>query len=198
MSEYTDLLIRALLRERIDVTDLRGQLPAGSGHWRERNPEALSGVVVHHAAGVVDGVDGVIAVARYHVAAPPAGRGWPGIGYFASVARNGVVHIHRDLEVWGAHADYDARPGSENETLIGLLVMGNFRGPHNDTPAKTQQEPTWQQVWAVLAFYRACLSIWPEWDRLPDRGLLGHFELGKPACPGATLEAIIRAAREAA
>lgn len=188
-------MLQALAFQGVEIEDLRDQLPVHpTKRWRSRDPADLIGVVIHHAAGNVDGIEGVEAVARYHIAPKPNGRDWPGIGYWGSIDSAGILRVHRDLDVHGAHANYDARPGSENADMIGLLLLGNFRGPHNDTA--DQHDPTLAQVEALGRTIRAMRSVFPGWVHEEHSGLWLHADLGKPACPGEIVERLIVAERQ--
>jgi len=61
---------------------------------RLNEPEAL---IVHHT-GTDNGLDGEAAwqaTAHYHIADPPAGRGWPGIAYHYGICRRGEPCLYR-------------------------------------------------------------------------------------------------------
>lgn len=186
----TEDLIHAMEAHGIHVVDVRGQLAAHPYKtFDQRDPDRIRGLCVHHSAGEGSGWMALIGTANYHVGANHVCQsGAPGLLYTMAVDHSGTVYICHDLEAKTWSQGSRAIPGDENRDYLALLVQGNFDGPSN----RTGREPTWEQVLAVLLVWRACRGYWDSWD---DRDLMGHFDFGKPACPGATLEAVIRACR---
>jgi len=187
----TPQLLRAILLQGVDVHDVRGQLPAhATKEYPTVDPAKFSGVVIHHSGPPpLDGLDGLERLTRYTVDR----RGWPGCPYDLAIASTGGVYLCHDLDVGNYHGGTLARPGDENAEFLGLVVLGNMAGPHNDTP--DQHDPTLAQVEAVGRVIRALYSLWPGWLHNEHRGLWLHADLGKAACPGELLTRLVRRER---
>lgn len=199
MVPTTDQLLRALLLQGVDFADVRGKLPV---HATKRyplvDPAAFAGIVVHHSGPPsLDGLDGLIALTRYTVEqrkCSDGSVGWPGCPYDLAIGSGGLVYLCHDLDAGNYHAGWRPRPGDENAEFLGVVVLGNFAGPHNDTDGA--HDPTLAQVEVLGRVIRALRSIWPGWIHTENRALWLHADLGKPACPGEVLSRVIRAERE--
>lgn len=182
----TELVIQTLREMGVVVHDLRGKLPVHPTRtFASRDPRKLLGLTAHHSAGPGGGVDRFQDVARYHVGPNHvSAQGCPGILYTLGVTSTGEVAVFWDLDVATWSQGDKAKPGDENADYLSVLSLGNFRSPENPSGG----EPTPEQLWAFGAVVVAARRIW-------GRGfqITGHFDFGKPACPGATLEAMVRA-----
>jgi len=188
----TEQWARHLNLRGVRTVDLREDLTTSpSRQFATRDPEAIEGLVIHHAAGEVDGEAGVEAMARYHSGPNHISpRGCPGLCYTAAIGRDGTVYLANDLDRATWSQGDRSRPGDENGPFLGVVVLGNFAGPHN--PGATG-EPTLAQIDAVIRVY---LATGDALGWKPDEArLFGHFDFSKPACPGATLQAVILAHR---
>ena len=58
------------------------------------------------------------------------------------------------------------------------------------TPGHDAKEPSPEQLWAVCCVALAFRSVFGV-----GFGFAGHFDFGKPRCPGSTIEAVVRAMR---
>jgi len=185
----TDDLILALRDEGLAVLDLRGQLPKHKTKtFKMRAPETLKGIVFHHTAMDGRGLTTVEKVAKYHVGPNHVSKtGAPGILYSACIIGDGRVTINHDIEVATWSQGYKERPGDENQEFLAVLVLGNFNSASNPTG----EHPTFEQLRSVISIFSAVKELWG-WD---DNDIYGHFDFGKPACPGDTLETIIRSIR---
>lgn len=165
----------------VTVHDMRGNLATHpSRRFSERAVDQLQGVAFHHSAGTTGGLDRFLSIARYHVGPNHiSARGCPGICYTMGITAEGEVAIFHPLsaKTW-SH-------GNANSSHVGVLVCGDFSSPGHEA-----REPSPEQLWAVccvaLAF-RATFGV--------GFGFNGHFDFGKPRCPGATIEAMVRAMR---
>lgn len=95
--------------------------------------------IVLHTVGVA-GDTSAAAIRRFHMAAPPEGRGWADIGYHFVVRKDGRVEQGRPVMRAGAHTE------GANDTL-GVVVTGD-----GDTEAWTSAQ--WSAV--VLLCERLC------------------------------------------
>lgn len=142
------------------------------GNYRRRR-QRTNFIVVHHAAAVYSesrGIDDVRAVAAFHTAPAPLGRGWPGIGYTIALAEqfSGGPIARYNL------SDYDlerAHVFGRNDVAIGVSCLTNFTG----IP---------EQKW-VLALAEVIAELC---RRYPDARIVGHREIAlaghETACPG--------------
>ncbi len=118
--------------------------------------------IVLHTVGV-RGDTTAAAVRAYHMAPPPAGRGWRDIGYHFVVRKDGTVEPGRPLDQLGAHT------AGANDTW-GVCVAGD-----GDSEPWTQAQ--WRAVLALVARLRSLAGPRP----LP---VLGHREAaGRPGAP---------------
>jgi len=151
---------------------------------------ALKGLVLHHAASHQVDREGIFGIARYHVGPNHiSSTGCPGICYPRAITGDGVIHQLHDLDVATWSQGWRRRPGDENADYLGVLIMGFFKSP----TYPHEGEPTLAQLRTVLNLWDACRDVWTTWRTGP--AIMGHFDLGKPACPGTTLETLIRALR---
>jgi len=180
--------LAALLRNLgVTVEDMRGQLPVhASKRFKLRDPAQLLGLTAHHSAGPTGMFDRFKAVARYHVAPNHvSSTGAPGILYSLGVATDGCVCLFHDLDVATWSQGTSKRHGDENAQFLAVLCLGDFSSPGH--PAG---EPTPEQLHGFLAVVVACRQLWGS-----GFDLTGHYMLGKPACPGSTLQALVEAMR---
>ena len=165
----------------VTVHDMRGNLATHSTRkFSTRDVDSLQGVAFHHSAGSTGGLDKFLSIARYHVAPNHiSGSGCPGICYTMGVTDTGEVCIFHPLEAktW-SH-------GTANRSHVGVLVCGDFSTPGHDA-----EEPSPEQLWAVCCVALAFRSVFGV-----GFGFAGHFDFGKPRCPGSTIETMVRAMR---
>ena len=165
----------------VTVHDMRGNLAKhASKTFSDRAVGSLQGVAFHHSAGSTGGLDKFLAIARYHVGPNHiSSTGAPGICYSMGITADGEVAIFHPLEAktW-SH-------GNANSSHVGVLVCGDFSTPGHDA-----KEPSPEQLWAVCCVALAFRSVFGV-----GFGFAGHFDFGKPRCPGSTIEAMVRAMR---
>jgi|6_EtaG_2_1085325.scaffolds.fasta_scaffold12070_6 hypothetical protein len=165
----------------VTVHDMRGNLATHATRtFTDRDVGSLQGVAFHHSAGSTGGLDKFLSIARYHVGPNHiSGSGCPGICYTMGITSEGEVAIFHPLEAktW-SH-------GNANRSHVGVLVCGDFSTPGHDA-----KEPTPEQLWAVCCVALAFRSAFGV-----GFGFAGHFDFGKPRCPGTTIETMVRAMR---
>jgi len=66
---------------------------------------------------------------------------------------------------------------------LAICVGGNFSGPGY----KGTQEPTSDQIRSMKLFWMKAKELWG----LKNNQVFGHYNFGKPACPGYTLMKLI-------
>lgn len=171
--------------------DIRGKLPVHTERkWARRALSDIRGVVFHQAAGVTT----AIAAARYHIGPNHLSPdGCPGICYTIFVEPDGQAYLCNDFEdiTWSQGSGVVPIEGTRGNTnYVSVCFGGDFSGPgypgHGD-PTKAQIE-TAGKLWAYL---RDTLKLAPD-------ALYGHFDFGKPACPGTVLCELIGEIRIAA
>lgn len=169
----------------------RGRVTTGefAGFYRHDFDRDTRGLCLHHSAARQQPGGSLDALARGHL------KRWAsagGLSYTLAVSPEGLVSLAWNLDRrlysqgWEDVKTDPATLGDENIFFKGLLVEGNMKGPLNPTGT---DEPTAAQMVAVVAVRRAFAELWGKTE------VSGHFEHGKPACPGATLEAWVKANR---
>lgn len=155
--------------------------------WRRRNPEEIRGVVYHQALGAKMAAD----TAAFHVGANfLSDEGLPSLAYTMFVEPDGKALLCNDVEdVTWSQGDR-SRPGDENVTYLAVCFGGHFSGPGHFYPGS----PTPEQLSTAVDLWEHLRDVF----NLDPAAIYGHFDFGKPACPGYTLEALVRRTREAA
>jgi len=187
---HTETFIVALAEAGVRVEYMRDALPRSAARtWSQRDVQAIKGVCFHHSATAGGDLAALIGVANYHVGPNHiSDKGCPGVCYTAAILADGTLVICNDLESKTWSQGTAKIPGDENAAYLGIVALGSFRSPGNPSGG----EPTPQQMLTVLQVIDVCYTYfgWEDGIRV-----FGHFDFGKAACPGSTLEAIIRAAR---
>ena len=147
------------------IVDVVDKLPKHATlKYATRTLDKIKRVVIHHSA--VRGTISAEAIARYHVAEPPNGNGWPGIGYSYYIPSDGTIYQTNALTTISYHA-LDA-----NATSVGICFGGDF----------TKEKPTDIQLesgkWLLGELYKPL--------GLSAKDVLGHRDAnpGRTACPG--------------
>lgn len=182
----TDALIAALRSLGVTVIDLRGKLQTHPTKvFGTRDPKVLTGLVAHHSAGPNGPPDRFREIAAYHVGPNHISpTGCPGICYSLGIAQGGEVCVFWDLDRATWSQGDSSQPGDENREWLAVLLVGNFRSKDNPGGG----EPTLEQMRSYLSLALACRQTWGTSFQFS-----GHFAFGKPACPGATMETVVRA-----
>lgn len=174
-------LTASLSEQRVRWEDNRpgsaAAFPTGPGAFRKRDPDRIEAVCVHQTLCESSPRD----VAHYH-ASPGchiAEAGCPGLCYALIIDDGGCVHVAWDLDAM----TWSQAP--HNRDWLAVAVCGDFDGPGHDG---STEAPTTQQVYALER-----VLDWAE--SVGITGIRGHFDVGKPACPGHTLGMLVRALR---
>lgn len=197
----------------VEFYDLRDILPERS-QYRERNLAHVRGLAYHHQAarptpkpapasivaallqrGQAVAQDGgrwlraVWRVAEYQTGPDShlADDGAPGIAYTLVTDPDGGLYLVNDPEEAPWSQGYARRPGDENAEWMSVLFMGFMRSeehPDGDSP-------TPMQIAIAALLPMALKRTWSPaigWDLGETTA---HAWLGKPACPGSTLKAVV-------
>lgn len=197
-----------------------GGLPKGPGAYRVIPGRKVTACVVHQSAGnELVGLAAPVRIAQFHTAQPKyktdangrvahrrvrgamrpwwigGGRGWPGIGYTFVVPAVPEV-VGGKFEVYRCHSD-DVRSYHTNTMYnthgVAVVVAGTYASRHaRNARALPAPHPE-----AMAALEDLVLSyLVPRYGLdVADGGLVGHFDAGKPACPGDALEQWVREQR---
>lgn len=186
MTEWNDRLMQALTKQGLvvrDVTRILERHPTRT--YATRDPGKLRGLVWHQALSYGYGQRAVEAIARYHVSPQShlkAG-GAPGFAYTMAVDADGTVFLGQPVELatWshGQHEVPDA-----NTRLIGVCALGRYSYTEATGTVHRYDEPPPPQEAALVRLWRAAQELWGWHADAEQGGLLGHDDLGKPACPG--------------
>jgi len=181
----TQVWLDAIRQRGVKVQDLRGQLPVNHDRsFGVRSMNGLHGLALHHTAARGADLATLEAVARYHAGANHISpKGCPGLCYTGAVLGDGTLCLAWGLETatWSQGGQV---PGA-NSGYIGLLVMGDFKSAENTDG----HDPTPEQWDAVLRIWQASAVCWG-WGQ---GALRGHFQFGKPSCPGDVLRYLVLA-----
>lgn len=170
----------------VDLRETLAKNPSGR-KWKTRTLADLRGVVWHQA--LANG--SIEAIAHYHTGDDShlCQGGVESIAYSYAIRKNGQIVLCNDLEKVTWSQGYKKRVGDENAEFISVLFEGFFKGPGvSDSDAG---EPTMEQILSGITLWKVLKAMF-RWD---DSALLGHCSLGKPACPGGTLQALIESNR---
>ena len=169
------------------IVDMRDKLPRhASKKWRFRDPDYLEGVCYHQSLEEHGRASGN---ARYH--SNPnhiSNDGLPGLSYTMFVEKDGRVILANDVEAKTySHGYRDPAGRDENELYIGVCFGGHFSGPGY----RGTQAPTESQMQVARLLWGHLSTIW-NWG---PECLFGHFDFGKPACPGYELMGFVESIR---
>lgn len=127
-------------------------------------------IVIHHSGLLRGDVDSTLEdIHRMH----KEKRHWSGIGYHFLIHKDGFAEYARPLECQGAHTF------KNNEFTVGICLAGNYQFGEPPTP---QLQTAVQIVSALCDRY----NFQPT-----DTTIFGHRDLGKTACPGRNLYALL-------
>lgn len=148
------------------VVHMQGKLPKGEKPYNKRNLSAISQIVVHHSAdnGTIE------SIARYHTTPPPAGHGWPGIGYTFVIDQAGTIYQVNDLD------DLCFNVAQQNTKSLGICLIGDYQ---KNTPPDIQVSAL---KW-LISTVRNVLD-----NALP---VVGHRDRVNTTCPGDNLYALL-------
>lgn len=176
------------LVEHKEIVDARHLLRRNEEYkWKQRDPEKITGLVWHQALGWGTVED----VAEYHCGPNHMSqKGLPGIAYTFAIRRDGEILLCNDIEDRTWSQGTREREGDENAEFASCMFEGRFWA--RDVNDANVGEPTPEQIMSGLRLWQICVDVFG-WDKVSS--LFGHFDFGKEACPGYTLQQIILAVR---
>ena len=185
--------------DRTRLVALTGLARSPSRSYRSRR-EPIESIIVHQSAGARRyGEDAAVRIARFHAGPPKyrdgrrvgGGRGWPGIGYTFVVptipdTRDGKLEVFR-TQPDSAHTYHTGR--GWNARGVAVCVAGTYRSRHS---LATNSDPYAPDTLAMTAMIELIEDYLLPRYQLGGEALRGHFDAGKPACPGDFLEQWVR------
>lgn len=127
-------------------------------------------LVVHHSSipdlSQYKGAETIRGIQRFHQDT----RGWIDIGYHFLIGPEGEIFQGRPETVSGAHV------AGKNRHKVGVMVMGNYQGGHDELPAKARAA-----LVKLLAWLGGTYGI----D--PSNRISGHRDWMSTDCPGSDL-----------
>lgn len=171
--------------------------------FSRRDPDKIDTLIIHKSGGNgPPGFRGALATTGYVV----YHRGWHGAAYTFWASRE----LDRDPE--GRLVIYRLQPdtvrswhtgGRMNNVGIALGIQGNYDGQWDLLSSglpRIEREPTEDQWYALPLFCDWVERTYPfivfeQEDEDDDFGLTGHWEHGKPVCPGDALRVWVRRRR---
>jgi len=203
--------------ELIAIQDITEELPRHpnwpynhkrSARYRELLDREIDRVYWHHTAGSIPGgIKGPMATAGYCVADPDpedrrhGGRGWPGMPYHFFIpyepevikAQQIVIYQCQPLDIWSWHTGgKDEHGRSRNKYGVGVVCQGCFWSRHDPGRKPLRGQTGWPSPAQTIASSELWLSYLKPELGLINAQLSGHFEAGKPTCPGEILEAWVQ------
>ena len=168
------------------IVDARTTLPRhATKKWSRRDPSKLKGIVYHQS---LDDYGLAKNNAKYHVGPNHITElGLPGLSYTIFVEKDGMGFLANDIEDVTLSQGYAGHTGDENVDFLGVCFGGNFSGPGYEGP----QCPTGHQMNTAGYLWYHLKEIFG-WS---DEDIYGHFDFGKPACPGYDLMKMIERIR---
>lgn len=195
MSVPEEARFEAEVAPGIAVYDVAALLPRHkTKKWKNRPLTAIEHLIVHKSgADGPEGFRGAKGSARFSV----NHRGWAGTGYHFWISsvpdvdedgRRVIYRLNGD-EVWCWHTG-----GRMNRIGMGIAVQGRFSGEVGNRPNDGQVE----MLDALVAYLSRDLGVELGHDEERGWGLTGHWEHGKPVCPGEYLKGWVRRKRSGA
>ena len=155
----------------MDLRNITNDLPRHPLKAPVRRPVSqITHIAIHHSTGDARRIT-VQGIARYHVAEPPNGNGWPAIGYHFVIDADGVVYETNSLETVGTHV------AGHNLVTVGVCLLGEF------TKGREPPDAQRRALAELLAWLCPLVSV-------PLERVWGHksFSGQNTTCPGDTWE----------
>lgn len=170
------------------ITDISQKLPWNKNYkegWpKKRALEDIKGVCFHQTWGNTD----PIKVNKYHIGPNHISKkGCPHICYTVFIDGNGKITLCNDWKDITWSQGTSKMPGDENRLYVSVCVGGKFKNKaYPDYP-----DPSVAQMAGVDLVWKWLQKIF----NFPDTAIFGHFDFGKPTCPGEKIEKYIRLVR---
>jgi hypothetical protein len=192
--------LEAVLGGGLVIYDVSGILPVNSKSrhvYRRRNVRGIRYAIIHKSgADGPPGYRGAEGSARFVT----RHRGWPGAAYTYWLSREPDL-TEQGRVIYRCHADSvrSFHTGGRMNTLgVGIGVQGNYDG---DGDGFADKVPTDFQIDALAGLVAHLEERHPRFEATrkldQDMGwcLTGHWEHGKPVCPGDAMERWVRETR---
>lgn len=193
---------------------------ATTSSYRRVPGRKITEVIVHQSAGPFrEGIAAAEGIARFAAARPiykeddngqiaykttrsgkripirkGGGRGWPGVPYTFVIPAmpetvDGKIEVYR---CWDDEWRTWHTGGSHNSNGVGVCVAGWYKSRwiRKDVGREQPDELAMMGLTALVNDY-----LLPRYGIKAEKGLFGHFDFGKPTCPGDFLEQWVRDAR---
>ena len=136
--------------------------------WGYRPESIIDKIIVHQAMSEAD----TLVIHNYHISETSHIKrgGAPKICYHYTIEKDGKVYLVND------HEDVVWHCKGQNLTSLGILLLGDFAGQDHDG----RSEPTPEQLESLEMLLDKLTSEL----HLSPQDIYGHFDFGKPACPG--------------
>ena len=136
--------------------------------WSVRNLNKTDKIIIHQELAEGD----IRAVNQYHISSNHISKwGCPHFCYHFGIENNGDIVQANELR----HVTWHTT--GQNETGIGIMLVGNFAGPGHNVGTR---EPAPEQVYALSEL---CDYLQQAFG-LCNQDIYGHYQFGKPSCPG--------------
>lgn len=157
------------------LKDARALMPKGPGAWKKRSLDRIVGVCLHQNGA--NNFDRPLDTAKYHTGPNHIDpNGMPSTVYnFMVPDLDEPAWLTNEIDdVTWAQGD-EHTPGSENEFLLSVLVMGNYDGPGHRGSRPAPSKGQMKALETLLAWLQHTFGF-------GDEGIFGHLHFGKPAC----------------
>ncbi len=184
--------LQAKLADGVAIYDASALLPThATRRYGARDPGEIRHVVVHKSgADGRPGIHGAVGMANFCV----THRGWPGAAYTYWLPRQPDLDGEGRMAVYRCNPD-DVRSyhtgGAMNGRAVGVCCQGNYDGEWDliQGVPRVTREPTNDQLIMLSSLVAYLEERHPGFKPGLDRdlnlwGLTGHWEHGKPVCPG--------------
>ena len=175
-SEQLEQAIQAAVKCNLFL-DKRSEMPKGKGSWPKRDLDGILGLCLHQNGS--KNFTRPMSTANYHINPNHiSDDGMPSTVYdFMIPDIEGPAWLTADITDRKWAQGSSKHPGSENDHLIAMLVMGGYSAPgfagYADAPSKHQL----RNMMKVVTWLEDTFGFQGE-------GMFGHFDFGKAACPG--------------
>jgi N-acetyl-anhydromuramyl-L-alanine amidase AmpD len=143
--------------------------------WMKRELTQIDKIIIHQELGE----SSVENVNTYHISVGPKNhitpQGCPHICYHYGIRKNGEIVQANEL------SDITWHCKGQNQNSVGIMLQGNFSGPGYDMGSS---EPTPEQIHSTEELVDSLLVSL----NLKNTDVFGHYQFGKPACPGYVMQ----------
>ncbi|MCD4773321.1 MAG: N-acetylmuramoyl-L-alanine amidase [Bacteroidales bacterium] len=136
--------------------------------WSTRELSGIRKIIFHQELG-----DSTIEqVNSYHIKPNHISpRGCPHFAYHYGIRKNGEIIQANELSQITWHTK------GENSHGIGIMLVGNFKGNGNEDAT---DDPTDKQIKSAEELANYLIDVF----KLSKQDVFGHYQFGKPVCPG--------------